>query len=68
VGCVGAKMSDGKDVAETVVVKAGHCAQIGGEGLALALLKLLDQVLNVLSDDLLSGGLLAAGLMATTVP
>jgi len=44
-------------------VETGHCAEVGGERLALALLKLLDQMLDVLSDDLLSGGLLAADFL-----
>jgi hypothetical protein len=60
VGCVGAVVGDGKNVSKAVVVKAGHGAEVGGERLALALLKLLDQMLDILSNDLLRGGLLAA--------
>src|ERR1035438_54372 len=63
VGCVGAMMRDGKNVSETVIVEAGHCAKVGCERFALALLKLLDQMLDVLSDDLLRGGLLAADFL-----
>ena len=45
-----------------LTVEAGHCVEVGGERLALALLKLFDQVLDILRDDLLSGRLLAAAL------
>jgi len=41
------KSSDGKDVAERVVVKSGQCAEVGGYRLALALLKPLDERLAV---------------------
>jgi hypothetical protein len=44
-------------------VETGHCAEVGGERLALALLKLLDQVLDVLGNDLLRGSLLAADFL-----
>ncbi len=56
-------MRNGKDVAKAVIVKTGHCIEIGSERFALALLKLLDQVLDVLSDDLLSRGLLAVAAL-----
>jgi len=39
-------MRDGKDVAKAVTVEAGHCVEVGGERLALALLKLFDEVLG----------------------
>jgi len=58
--CVGAMVRDGKNVSKAVVVEPGHGAEVRRESLALALLKLLDQVLDVLGNDLLSGGLLAA--------
>ena len=63
VGCVGPMMRDGKDIAETVVVEPGHCGQISCESLALTLLKLLYQVLDVLSDDLLRSGLLVVAVL-----
>jgi hypothetical protein len=47
-------------------VKTGHCIEVGSKRFALALLKLLDQVLDVLRDDLLSCGLLAAAALRRT--
>ena len=49
-------------------MKPGHSGQIGCESLALALLKLLDQVLDVLSNDLLGGCLLAADFLLAAAP
>ena len=55
VRCVGAVKRDGKNVAERVPVKASHCAEVGSERLALALLKLLDEGLDVGGDCFLGG-------------
>jgi hypothetical protein len=52
VGCVGAMMRDGRNVFKAVVVKAGHGAEVSRESFTLALLKLLDQMLDVLGNDL----------------
>jgi len=46
---------DGENIAKAVVVKTGHCAEIRGQGFALALLKLLEQEVNGLLDELLRG-------------
>jgi hypothetical protein len=46
---------DGENVAERVIVKAGHCRQIRGQRLALACFKLLEQELDGLLDELLHG-------------
>jgi hypothetical protein len=56
-------MRDGKNVAERVIVETGHCIEIGGERLTFALLKLFDQMLDVLGDDLLRGGLLTVAAL-----
>jgi len=55
-------MCDGKNVAERVVVEMGHRSEISCERLALALLKLLNEKLDVLGNDLLSGGMLAVAV------
>ena len=49
-------------------MEPGHSGQIGCESLALALLKLLDQVLDGLSNDLLGGCLLAADSLLAAAP
>ncbi len=54
---------NGENVAERVVVKAGHCAEIRGQGFALAFLKLLEQEVNGLFDELLRGVLALGGAL-----
>ena len=49
-------------------MEPGHSGQIGCESLALALLKLFDQVLDGLSNDLLGGCLLAADSLLAAAP
>jgi hypothetical protein len=46
---------DGENVAETVIVETGHCAEMRGQRFALARLKLLEQVIHGLFDELLCG-------------
>ena len=40
---------------KAVIVEAGHCAEIRGQGFALARLKLLDEKIHGLLDELLRG-------------
>ena len=61
-GC-GALPCNGKDVAKAVFVEAGHCAEVRGQGLALARLKLLNEKIHGLLDDKLCGVVLLAGAL-----
>ena len=54
---------DGENVAKAVIVKTGHCAEIRGQGFALAFLKLLEQEVNGLFDELLRGVLALGGAL-----
>ena len=54
---------DGKNVAKAVIVKPGHRSEIRGQGFALAFLKLLDQIVNGLLDELLCGVVALAGAL-----
>ena len=53
VGCRGPLTGDLQNVAERVVVEPRHRAQIGGEHVALPRVKLLDEVIDSLLDELL---------------
>jgi len=53
-----------KGDSEAAVVEVSHCREIGSKHLALAILKLLDEELDVLGDDL-CGVLLAVACLLT---
>jgi len=54
---------NGEDVAKAVVVKPRHCAEVRGQGLALARFKLLDEEVHGLLDELLGGVLPLRGAL-----
>lgn len=54
-GRCGTLAGDLQDLAEGIVVKTGHRAEIGGEHVAVPRIKLLDEVIDCLLDELLRG-------------